>query len=481
MPSSAQRRRDQQILRISEDPARFSESILGQDIWSKQVEILHSVARHSRTAVKACHASGKTYIAAAAALWWITSQLEAIAVTTAPTWTQVERVLWGEIHRACAGARIRYPTPTATSLQLGPGRYLMGLSTNEGVRFQGFHGNVLVVLDEAPGVLTEIWEAIEGIRAGGQVRVLALGNPTISSGPFYEAFGSQRESWNPITISAFDTPNLEGVSLEELQRMPESELDQNPRPYLTTRRWVKEKSLEWGLGHPLWESRVEGKFPTQSADALVSLSWLEAAKASDRPGNGDWNAGVDVAGPGEDETVLVIRDGPRIVQMLAWPQPDPRGEIVRALTPYKGQLKTVQVDTAGIGHYLAKHLEDHKFPVRYVNVGEHAQASDKYVNRKAELYWGLRMRFESGDVSGLRDEKSIAQLCGIRYHHNARGQVVIESKEEARKRGVKSPDRAEAIMLAFAVPRAEPRIRFLGESNSLWREVGAYPLDYNRR
>jgi hypothetical protein len=144
-------------------------------VWSKQHDILQSVAKHSRTAVKACHSSSKTFTAAEVVLWWITSHEEAIAVTTAPTWTQVERLLWGEIRNAVYRARIKYPKPTTSSLQLGPGRYALGLSTNEGVRFQGFHGNVLVVLDEAPGIMPEIYEAIEGIRAGGDVRVLALG------------------------------------------------------------------------------------------------------------------------------------------------------------------------------------------------------------------------------------------------------------------------------------------------------------------
>jgi phage terminase large subunit len=75
---------------------------------------------------------------------------------------------------------------------------------------------------------------------------------------------------------------------------------------------------------------------------------------------------------------------------------------------------------------------------------------ERFVNLKAELYWGLRMRFQQNGVAGLSDEKTIAQLAAIRYRHNARGQVVIESKEEARKRGVRSPDRAEAVMLAYA-------------------------------
>ncbi|MGD1096533.1 MAG: hypothetical protein ABSB35_31640 [Bryobacteraceae bacterium] len=427
----------------------FAQVMLGHDVWLKQREILASVAAHPRTAVKACHASSKSFSASEVVLWWITSRPQAIAVTTSPTWTQVEKVLWGEIRGAVSRANIRYPKPTATSLHLGPGRYAIGLSTNEGVRFQGFHGSVLIVLDEAPGIRPEIYEAIEGIRAGGDVRVLALGNPTIASGPFYDAFTTNREGWNLITISAFDTPNLKGITLERLLELDEKELDRNPLPYLTGRRWVKDKFFEWGPGHPLWEARVLGNFPKQSEDALLSLTWLEQAKLR-TDGEGELSAGIDVAGPGEDETVLCVRCGPRIIFLEAWTNQDPRGDLISALVPYKAQLKQVNVDSVGIGYYMAKHLKDEGLPVTEINVGEAARDSEKYSNLKAELYWGFRMRVQSGDLAGLTDDRTIAQLAGIRYSHNSRGQVVIESKEDARGRGVRSPDRAEAVMLAFA-------------------------------
>ena len=444
--------RKQKILRarnVIKDPSLFVRLMLGHTIWAKQDEILQSVAQFSKTAVKACHASGKTFIAAAAVLWWITTQERAIAVTTAPTWTQVERVLWGEVHRLEAAARIDYPKPAATRLQLGPDRYAIGLSTNEGVRFQGFHGNVLVILDEAPGVLPEIYEAIEGIRAGGNVRVLALGNPVISSGPFYDAFTSGREGWNLITISAFDTPNLEGITIEQLLEMSEEELDQNPSPYLTSRRWVREKYSEWGPGHPMWESRVLGNFPLQSEDALLSLTWLEQAKLRE-DGDGEVIAGLDVAGPGKDETVLCVRRGPKILAMTAWPDSDPRGKVVAELNRFNRELKQVNVDAIGIGWGMFNHLKDQGFPVRGVNVGEAPRNKEKFHNLKAELYWGFRERAARGDLAGLHDEKAIAQLASIRYEYNPRGQIVIESKLQAAKRGVKSPDRAEAIILAFA-------------------------------
>jgi hypothetical protein len=122
------------------------------------------------------------------------------------------------------------------------------------------------------------------------------------------------------------------------------------------------------------------------------------------------------------------------------------------LNAYKERddLESVNVDSAGIGWGMYSHLLDLGFPAVAVNVGERARDSEKYVNAKAEHYWGLRLRAEAGDLSGLGDEKTIAQLTGIRYSHDARGRVAIETKEEARRRGVKSPDRAESVMLAFA-------------------------------
>jgi phage terminase large subunit len=464
MRSSKQQEKKAKLLQVIEDPAEFAQVMLNHRLWSKQREIMQSVARHPRTAVKACHASGKTFTAADAVLWWITHQEKAIALTTAPTRTQVEDVLWREIRNAVSGARIRYPPPTIDSLHIGPTRYAKGLSTNEGVRFQGFHGNVLIVVDEAPGVRPEIWEAIEGIRAGGDVRVLALGNPTIASGPFHDAFTDHREGWNVITISAFDTPNLEGLTLESLLALSEAELQRDVCPYLTTRGWVKEKYLEWGLGHPLWQARVMGQFPEQGEGALISLAWLEAGglREAAAPGDATFDAGVDVADGGENETVLVVRRGGQMVEKRCWAQADARGEVAAALLKYKGRLRTVNVDKVGVGAYFEKHLHDLGYPTRGVNVGEAARDGERFVNLKAELYWGLRERCEKGDIGGL-DGKAVAQLATIRYRLNARGQVVIESKDEMRKRGVKSPDHAEAIMLAFAPPGSHGLIE-------LWRE-----------
>jgi hypothetical protein len=457
------------------EPVGFAEGVLGHRVWSIPAAILRSVAENRQTAVKSCHSSGKTFSSAEAVLWWITRYRDGIAISTAPTFTQVKKLLWGEIRKGVLGARIKYPKPLGsdyTELKLAEGNYALGISTNEGVRFQGFHSaHLLFVLDEAPGVDVAIWEAIAGAAAGGHVSILAIGNPIEAAGPFHDAFTTDRQFWKTFTISAFDTPNLQGLRLthdgpdgkpvtlgdpngRDLLTLSEEELDENPVPYLTTRRWVRDKFYEWGPGHPLWDSKVVGEFPEQSEDALVSLRWLEAARISEKPEAGKLRFGLDVAGPGEAETVLVGHRGPRVVLSKSWAQSDPRGDVVAELRPYKdrGEIESINVDSIGIGWGMFLHLRDifGADIVHAVNVGEAPDDGEHFANLKAELYWGLRQRFKDGDMAGLTDEKTIGQLTSIRYKHNSRGQIVIESKDDALKRGVPSPDRAEAWMLAFA-------------------------------
>jgi hypothetical protein len=187
---------------------------------------------------------------------------------------------------------------------------------------------------------------------------------------------------------------------------------------------------------------------------------LEAANlrpAIDR--EGPVQAGLDVSGPGEDETSLYVRCGNDILLQRSWAISDPRGEVIDAIRPYLDRLEEFNVDSNGIGYYIAKHFEDYfkeKLPSRwdgilnYVNVGESPTDKEMYRNLKAELYWRTKLRFGRGQVNGLTDDTTISQLGTVRYRINQKGQVEIESKDDMRKRGAKSPDRAEALILCFA-------------------------------
>lgn len=449
------------------DYARVAEHTLNHDHWDTAQDIIRAVMKPNASVVVAgCHSSSKTFVAADIIL--TTLLVGGNAISTAPTDDQVRGILWQHIHTAIAGSKIplsEWGDVNQISIRLPTGETAIGRSTNQGVRFQGYHAPegkpLLIVVDESPGVLPAVFGAISGIRAGGDVRLLVLGNPLVPVGPFYDLFSNPE--WTKFHIDAFDTPNLRGVSLEQLQEMPDAELDDNVRPYLATRRWVlsKWREVRGDLKSAEWLGRVRGQFPDYSATTLVWRSWLEQARDRVyRPASTDeLVAGIDVAGPGEAETVLCLMRGGHIEHAESWIDSDPRAQVLGTLIDWLPQgLRRVNVDMIGIGWYFYLDIKERLEPlgvrVRPVNVSEASEVLDergnlKYANLKAGYYWRLREMFAAGHVSGLTYPRMATQLGRIQYKHE-RGRIQIESKEDAQKRGEESPDWAEALMLASA-------------------------------
>jgi phage terminase large subunit len=479
----------QQLRDLFRDPVRFASRICGAQLWSREAELLDSIANCRRTAVKACHGAGKTYTLALAVLWWLARYENGIVLTTSPTFRQVRTQLWTEIHRAIALSGFGFGEVKATELKLrGDHNRALGLSTNRAENFQGYHGRqVLIIADEAPGIPSGIWDAIAGTMAGGKVHVVMAGNPTIPSGAFYDAFTRERKNWNCITIDSFDSPNLAGITLQQLLEMdptPGGPLDHNPVPYLVTKRWIHDQYMSWWHGDerssPSWVSRVRGQFPDQALNSLFKLLWLERARGctlSNAAAHRDLRlvAGVDVGG-GQAETVVYLCEvGPginRILKMGAWRGQDTRGEVVALLAPYRERLTLVRVDAIGIGHNFGLHLRDQGFKVDLVNVAQPCEskpeldANDpaaRFANEKARRYQNLADAFERDLVEGLTDDETIAQLSRLLYEIDSRGRVKIESKESAAQRGEPSPDRAEALMLALGEPPAIMEFRSVRE------------------
>lgn len=452
------------------DPVKFQQHFLTRKLWEKQKEIARSIIYNPLTAVRGCHASGKTFLASGLPLWWLTRYTDGKVFTTAPTLRQV-KLLWEEValaRRSSPYTTQLFPEPSTTGLRVNEGRYGLGASSSRGVNVQGFHsGNILIIADEAPGIEADIWDSIEGIRAGGNVRVLELGNPVIPSGHFYDAFTRSRAIYNCISISAFDTPNLQdeltgqSLTLESLDALSPERLDFVPFPSLITRRWVRERMHVWGTEHPSFISRVMAQFPSQSPYSVFALDWITNAKR-DYPGEVKgrpvMQVGIDVAGPGDDETALCARVGGVIIRQEAWHEPDPRGAVCRVLGELRADRRfefgPVVVDIIGIGYNFALHLADQGFNVHgFVAGAIPVQTGEPtlYSNLKAQAYFRLRELMKLGAVYGLDDLECEAQLSTILYRENSRGLVEIESKDAMRERGVKgSPDRAEAVVLAFA-------------------------------
>lgn len=444
-------------------PSEFQRGILRRQLWAKQKQLCEAIATHQSVSVKGCHGSGKTYTIAGMVPWELTGNNEAVVLLMAPTLRQV-KTAWGEVTEAIKHLPYRSPEPTTTRWEISPKCYAQGFSSAKGVNAQGFHGKrVTIYADEAIGIGPDVWDAIEGIRAAGDVRIVKLCNPTVPAGPVYDDFTKLRATPGHacITISAFDTPNLAGLTLESLLALPEAELDYAPFPWLTRRRWVREMYHKWGPQNPRFQARVLGEFPTQGQWAVFSLEWIERADREPtaeelrRAAGCLIQAGIDVAAGGDDETAACARVNGIILARGAWSEVDPRGQLVNWLHGLKRhgyQLGPVVVDTVGVGHGIALHLADCGFDVRGFKAGNAAMDSEQFRNAKAESYFRLRDAYKVDYVShadGAIDEDAKAQLSTVEYRELSRGQIQVEPKEDARKRGVQSPDRAEAEVLAF--------------------------------
>ncbi len=204
-----------QMKHYARRPDLFAINVLGSRWWIDQINIAKSVVKNRRVAVKAANGVGKTYLAADLVIWFLMTHPKSIVLTTAPTWRQVRNLLWEEISQKVKAAKLKMPgILTTTRLQAGPGWYALGLSSNDSVKFQGFHaGNMLIVLDEASGISDAVWEAIEGIAVGTNNKVLAIGNPLVTSGKFYRLFRDDSK-WVKHTICAFDHPNVRRLGLD---------------------------------------------------------------------------------------------------------------------------------------------------------------------------------------------------------------------------------------------------------------------------
>lgn len=431
------------IKRLRKDPVFFCQHILGIKPWEKQIEVLNALRDNDYVAVRSGHGTGKSFIAASSALWFLYSYYPAKVITTAPTWNQVRSILWHEIKRQHANAKLPLGgTVLQERIKLSPGAFAVGLSTDEPERFQGYHAeNILVILDEAPGVRPEIWEAAETLLTSRFARMLAIGNPTKASGNFYKCF-SPASSWAKVHISCLNSPNLSGESKHY--------------PSLVTGKWIEQKKKLWGEKSPLYQARVLGNFPEDAEGLLIPKTALEKShhKVSEKT-EGILRLGVDVARSGEDESVFVLRDNLGVRQIISRQglnTMEVTGIVVSLIKEHKLSCENVFVDDTGIGAGVTDRLHEQGFPITPVILGSSSRDSTYFYNSRAEVFWKLResilnkkQQFCIGE-----DKQLLKDLLEINYTFSSSGAIKIEKKEYIKGRLGGSPDRADALALTFA-------------------------------
>ena len=449
-------------------PEEFARDILQVDLWHKQSEVLSALPDHQRVAVKSGNGLGKGFCASVAVLWFLYTHDPAIVLSTAPTFRQVQHVLWRQIRQLHRRAKDTLGGKLiATRWDLAEDRYAMGLSADTADEFQGFHSpNMFIVLDEAEGVSDEIYEAIEGVMTSAECRLLLIGNPTTVTGVFRRAFHEESHLYYNVTISALDSPNVTAGKVQI--------------PGLTTARWVKERKEIWGEDNPLYRARVLGEFPDLAEDALIRLSEIEAAGQREKPSSGvepaadqSKNASphpapteyeelvlaVDVARFGSDRSVILRRRGQRVEEIRTFQKLDTMqltGWVAAAIQEF--QPDRVCIDEIGVGAGVVDRLREQGYQVKGINVARWARQDKLFANLRAEGYWRLRELFATGTISIPTDSRLMGELAALRYSYDSQGRIIMESKEAMRQRGQASPDVADALMLAFVGPPSRARL-----------------------
>jgi len=445
--------------RYRHDPVAFARDVLGVEPWSKQVEILEAIRDHKRVAIRSGHKVSKSHTMAIAALWFFSSFEDARVVMTCVTARQVDEILYREVKKMHAKARVRLdgePRELARSgIKAHDFRELVGFTAKEAEAVAGVSGaNLLYLVDEASGVPDEIFEAIEGNRAGG-ARLVMTSNPTRTEGEFFRAFEQKARFYHTVHVSSEDTPNVrEGREVI---------------PGLATREWVQEKREEWGEESPLYRVRVRGEFVRHEEGKIISLHLLEQAEQRwpEAEPDGRLHIGVDPAGPGEggDESAFSVRRGRKHLALSvrrALAEEAHVTQVLGLLREYGGrreQMPCVAIDREGpigsrIYGLLRAYLDDHPHAFFLVGVrsSDRAYRDAQIYDRVRDELWARLAQWMRDDGAIISDAKLAQELHAPQWSSGLHGKLKATDKRELRKALGRSPDRADSLALAVWEP-----------------------------
>lgn len=441
----------------------FVEIGLGAKLWSVQKEIARELSKpRARVCVPSCNASGKSFLSGALALAFYSCFPESKVITTSSKFDQLKQVLWGEIRRHYENKLVPIPgrlLPGALELKDGPQHFIVGHAPNSREGFQGYHApQKLIIADEATAVDEELASGINALLSSGDARLLLIFNPT--GDDTWAAQMCQSGDFKVIKIRAWDTPNFSG------EEVP-------PGSNLVTPAWLEELKAQ-GMGPSTyeWETRVEASFWHSGENQLIEQAWYEKAlTTAARPGR--LVLGVDMAPYSQDENVLAWRRGNCLERIEIFPSMRPdlfwNGVIGPRVREHKPDLVVYDADGVGagvIGEAERACGRDKILPFRgAISVGP------AYRNVRSLWWWRLRGHFESGNIRiNGDDDKLRKQLLQIRYQITDTGAIKIESKDSMHRRGLSSPDRADAMMYAFSVdpPEAQRNAPHPNSDTAMW-------------
>ena len=425
------------------------------DEWQKGM--FDDIVHPPKGAVKSGQGVGKTAGTAIGALWFLSCFPNSRVVATAPTGHQLHDVLWSEIAKWQARSPILSEILKWTKTYV----YVKGMekrwfavarTSTKPENMQGFHeDNMLFIVDEASGVANAIIEAILGTLSGENNKLLMLGNPTKTSGVFYDCFTVDRDLWVTRTVNSLDSPRTNKENIRSLIR-------------------------KYGEGSNVIRVRVYGEFPTQEDDVFIPLSLIEKSIMTDYDLSKEdivsIDIGCDVARFGDDKTVIgyKVNKKAEIYEKINGQNTMTTAKKIAQLGlrlkdryGWKGSIP-VKVDDGGVGGGVVDKLREMKkehpdlygwmkiFPVHFGATIKHKYYADTTTYMMSVVRDLISTVDEDGNEKEVElvlpnDNDLVAQLSIRKYEFAANGKQRVESKTKMKERDLPSPDEADCILL----------------------------------
>lgn len=422
-------------------PALFAQEVLGADPTPQQWGASRAIVEKRRVTIRSGHGTGKSAFMAWCVLWFVTVYFPCKIPCTAPTSHQLSDILWAEIakwHRKMSQAM----PELAGEFEWSAERFSVREFPNESFAvartsrpekpeaLQGFHSeNILFLIDEASGVPEAVFQVAEGALSTDGAFVVMAANPTREDGYFYDSHHKMRSRWAALHWDGEESP-------------------------MVSKSYIEDMRIKYGVDSPIYQVRVKGNFATAS-DGIIPLHLCESAKVRDVAGTKApiiW--GLDVARFGDDSTALAKRKGNiQLEPTREWFGKDTMqtaGMIKQEYDNAKDKPASINVDVIGIGAGVVDRLKEMGLPVRGINVAESPSVGDQYQRLRDELWFKGKEWLARMDCKLADDDALIGELTAAKYQILSNGKIKVEGKDEMKKRGVASPNRADAWLLTFA-------------------------------
>lgn len=454
--------------RWRDNPLAYVIECIGDVPTHQQAEILKAFRHHNFVAVRSGHGIGKSKLTGWLVNWWLDTRGKRAPITGAGG-DQLYDVVFPEIVSVCKkklnwlGGRYNY---VQGELRLNEApelckAILRTARADNNDALQGFH-DCMFFIDEGSGVRDEIFEVASGAMGDEGAYGLMTGNPTKLSGYFHRVFHG-KTFWFPMHFSSADSLVEEEYSYTYVD--PGGKIQTISTHGRQTAKWVEDMREEYGLNSNVFKVRVLGEFATLGSDLIIPEAYLRDVYALYDGGSFDHTAktgirimGIDPAWTGDDDTGVVIREGKRILHAESWHGHDTIETFERCkLMFHDWKCDKIMVDAIGVGAGVydnfchAIYRGKFGYPVYKVMVSE--KSPDVVCKTLRDwLWWKSREYFKNNKIYFAERTPYFEQLCKELIQPTykiANGKVVAESKEDMKKRGVRSPNIADALNLTF--------------------------------